>query len=75
MCALQDQLLQNLYYAQIYGPALSLISMKLLKRRYNSLHLVRIGAFDSVGVDGCGHVRVGLTGLNRAVAVIHRWVQ
>jgi hypothetical protein len=50
-------------------------SVKVLWRRYHCLHLVRIGAFHSVRLDGCSHVVIGLSGLNRAVAVIHRWVQ
>ena len=47
---------------------------EVLRRRNHCLHLVRIGAFEPVRLNGCGYVIVGLTGLNRTVAVIHRGV-
>jgi len=50
------------------------VRVKYLRRRNHCHYLVRIGTFDPVRLDGCGYVIVGLTGLNRTVAVIHRRV-
>ena len=46
-----------------------------LRKRYHSLHLVRVGAFHSTGVHGSSGVVISLARLNGAIAVAQVSVQ